>query len=175
MGGTMKAPKNILIPVDLSYYSLVAVQYGQEIASLFDAEIVLLHVEERDRKQQESTPITAVSEARRKELIEIVQRLLINHNLVQRSMKIEVRFGTPVREIIHAAEELRADLIVMSTHGRTGLRHVLMGSVAEKVVRFAKCPVLTVKPEEVRELIDITEEDVVLSLHLQGESTEQNQ
>ncbi|HXG38127.1 MAG TPA: universal stress protein [Bacteroidota bacterium] len=170
----MKAPKKILIPVDLSSYSLVAVQYGQEIAALFDAEIVLLHVDEHDRKKQESTPTAAWHDTRRKELVGVVQRLLINHNLVQRSMKIEVRFGSPVREIIHAAEELQADLIVMSTHGRTGLRHVLMGSVAEKVVRFAKCPVLSVKPEEVRELIDITEEDVVLSLHLQGESAEQN-
>lgn len=170
----MKAPKNILIPVDLSSYSLVAVQYGQEVAALFDAEIVLLHVEEHDRKKQESTPTAALLETRRKELVGVVQRLLINHNLVQRSMKIEIQFGSPVREIIHAAEELQADLIVMSTHGRTGLRHVLMGSVAEKVVRFAKCPVLSVKPEEVRELIDITEEDVVLSLHLQGESAEQN-
>lgn len=170
----MKAPKIILIPVDLSYYSLVAVQYGQEIAELFNAEIVLLHVEEHDQKKKESATPVGLRENRRKELVEVVQRLLINHNLVQRSMKIEVRFGSPVREIIHAAEELHADLIVMSTHGRTGLRHVLVGSVAEKVVRFARCPVLTVKPEEMRELIDITEEDVVHSLHLQGEGAEQN-
>lgn len=168
----MRAPKNILIPIDLSSYSLVAVQYGQEVAELFDAEIVLLHVDGNDRNKQQSASPTAPHETRRKELVEIIQRLLINHNLVQRSLKIEVRFGSPVREIIHAAEELQADLIVMSTHGRTGLRHVLMGSVAEKVVRFAKCPVLTVKPEEICELIDITEEDVVLSLHLQG--SEQN-
>ncbi|MBI3786724.1 MAG: universal stress protein, partial [Ignavibacteriales bacterium] len=49
--------------------------------------------------------------------------------------------------------------------GRTGLRHVLMGSVAEKVVRYSICPVLTIKPEEFRELIDITEEDIADSLH----------
>ncbi len=170
----MKTPKKILIPIDLSSYSLVAVEYGQEVAALFDAELVVLYVEEHNRKKHESRLTGAQLESRRKELIGVVQRLLINYDLVQRSMRIEVRFGSPVREIIHAAEELQADLIVMSTHGRTGLRHVLVGSVAEKVVRFAKCPVLTVKPEEMRELIDITEEDVVLSLHLQGEGAEEN-
>jgi nucleotide-binding universal stress UspA family protein len=170
----MKTPRKILIPVDLSSYSLVAVQYGQEVAALFDAELVVLYVDEHSRKQHESASTNAQFETRRKELIGVVQRLLINNNLVQRNMRIEVRFGSPVREIIHAAEELQADLIVMSTHGRTGLRHVLVGSVAEKVVRFAKCPVLTVKPVEMRDLIDITEEDVVLSLRLQGEGAEQN-
>jgi nucleotide-binding universal stress UspA family protein len=171
----MKTPRTILIPIDLSCYSLVAVQYGQDVAALFDAELVVLYVEEYSRKTTEAAPTGSQREVRKKELIGVVQRLLINHRLVQRSMRIEIRFGSPVREIINAAEELRADLIIMSTHGRTGLRHVLVGSVAEKVVRFAKCPVLTVKPEEMRELIDITEEDVVLSLHLQGEGAEQNQ
>ncbi len=168
----MKAPKKILIPIDMSVYSLVAVQYGQEIATLFDAEIVTLYVEEHDRKKESGAKPFQPEPSRRKEIVEAIQRLLINHNMVARSMRIEVRFGSAVREIVHAAEELGADLIVMSTHGRTGLRHVLMGSVAEKVVRFAKCPVLTVKPEEVRELIDITEEDVVLSLRMQGEFSE---
>jgi nucleotide-binding universal stress UspA family protein len=69
-------------------------------------------------------------------------------------------------EIVRAADDLHADLIVMSTHGRTGFSHVLLGSVAEKVVRYARCPVLTVKPEEVRELIDVTAEEVSNSLHL---------
>ena len=53
--------------------------------------------------------------------------------------------GIPFMEIIHAAKELNSDMIIMGTHGRTGLQHVLMGSVAEKVVRRAPCPVLTVK------------------------------
>ena len=53
--------------------------------------------------------------------------------------------GLPFMEIIKAAKEQKADMIVMGTHGRTGLEHVLMGSVAEKVVRRAPCPVLTVK------------------------------
>jgi glycine betaine transporter len=55
--------------------------------------------------------------------------------------------GTPFLEILHTAGEIPADMIVLGTHGRTGLGHVLMGSVAERVVRKAACPVFTVKPK----------------------------
>jgi nucleotide-binding universal stress UspA family protein len=55
--------------------------------------------------------------------------------------------GPPVPTLIHAAEEYHADLIVMGTHGRTGLTHMLLGSVAEGVVRQALCPVLTIRPD----------------------------
>ena len=58
----------------------------------------------------------------------------------------EVRVGTPFVEIVRHARELQADLVVIGTHGRTGLAHVLLGSTAEKVVRKAHCPVLTVRP-----------------------------
>ena len=59
-----------------------------------------------------------------------------------------LKSGPPFLEILIAASELNADLIVMGTHGRSGLANVLIGSVAEKVVRRAHCPVLTVKPED---------------------------
>jgi nucleotide-binding universal stress UspA family protein len=59
-----------------------------------------------------------------------------------------LREGTPVEEILNAARETSADLIVMGTHGRTGLPHVLLGSVAERVVRSAQCPVLTVRAKK---------------------------
>jgi nucleotide-binding universal stress UspA family protein len=58
---------------------------------------------------------------------------------------VEVAVGPPAETIVRVAGELAADLVVMSTHGRTGLQHVLLGSVAEKVVRLAPCAVLTVK------------------------------
>jgi len=174
----MKTPKKILIPVDLSLYSLVAVQYGQDIAQLFDAEVTLVNVNERERHAEATPQSPDFSDQhepeRRKRIMEIIQHLLVDHNLVARSVRIEVRFGSPVREIVKVSEEIHADLIVMSTHGRTGLRHVLVGSVAEKVVRFARCPVLTVKPDEVRELIDLTENDVALTLHLQGKAADTN-
>ena len=59
----------------------------------------------------------------------------------------EVRYGYAYREIVRHAKEQNVDLIVVGTHGRTGLTHLFLGSVAEKVVRNAPCPVLTVRPE----------------------------
>jgi Universal stress protein UspA and related nucleotide-binding proteins len=59
--------------------------------------------------------------------------------------KVEIAIGRPADTIVRLARERRADLIVMATHGRTGLEHMVLGSVAEKVVRLAPCPVLTVK------------------------------
>ena len=58
---------------------------------------------------------------------------------------LQVAVGTPFLEIARYAEEHAIDLIVMGTHGRTGLQHVLLGSVAERVLRYAKCPVLTIR------------------------------
>ena len=59
-----------------------------------------------------------------------------------------VRVGHPYQEITQAAQELKADLIVIATHGYTGLKHILLGSTAERVVRHASCPVLTVRERE---------------------------
>lgn len=73
--------------------------------------------------------------------------------------------GKPHCEIIHYAKENEIDLIVIATHGRTGLAHILLGSVAEKVVRFSHVPVLAVKPREWREQL-MTREDVEQDLHI---------
>jgi nucleotide-binding universal stress UspA family protein len=160
----MKAPKKILVPTDMSAYSLDALGYAQEVSKLFGAEIIVLRVLEsdtrkagldRDRLSEEDLEV-------RRELI----RLLLDRNVLTGSVRIEVRHGSPAREIVNAAKGLHADLIVMSTHGRTGLKHALLGSVAEKVVRHATIPVLTVKPDEFVELIEISEGDVTDNLHL---------
>lgn len=171
----MHAPKHLLVPIDNSLYSLSALQYAEEIAKIFNAEITVLHVIDRGERVG-----SALEDKSRQETEQTVQKrmrgmianLLVEYHLVPQSLRIEVRFGTPEKAIVRTAAEMRVDLIVMSTHGRTGLRHVLMGSVAEAVVRKALCPVLTVKPEEFRELIDITEKDVENSLHIGGEPKE---
>lgn len=167
-GAIMKAPQLILVPTDMSVYSLAALQYAQEIARIFKASLMLVHVFEPGE------PAAAVDAPKREEsredlekrLRHILSRLLIENKLVEQSIKIEIRYGSPAHQIVKTANNIHADLIVMSTHGRTGLRHVMLGSVAEKVVRFAGCPVLTVKPEDFRELVDITKEDIEQSLHL---------
>ena len=64
------------------------------------------------------------------------------------------------------ARDIDADIIIMSRHGRTGIRHTDIGSVEEKVVRYAHCPVLTVKPEEFRELVNLSEGKAAKYLHV---------
>jgi nucleotide-binding universal stress UspA family protein len=59
---------------------------------------------------------------------------------------MEIRVGSPVAEIVAAAKDLQADLLCIGTHGRTGLAHLILGSQAERILREAPCPVLTVKP-----------------------------
>ena len=81
--------------------------------------------------------------------------LMIERKIAHDRVAIIVRHGHPAATIVGAAHDLKADLIVMSTHGRTGVRHVMLGSVAEKVVRHAPCPVLTMKPEEFREMLGV--------------------
>ncbi|MBI2620253.1 MAG: universal stress protein [Ignavibacteriales bacterium] len=157
----MKPPKHILVPVDMSVFSITALQYAQDIAELFEADVTIVHVAENGEK--EKTRSHSDADPRLKSTI---AHLLMDRNLVTRSVTIEIRHGSPAQEIVKASRDLNTDLVVMCTHGRSGLSHMLMGSVAEKVVRTAACPVLTLKPDEFRELINVTDEDIKESLHL---------
>ncbi len=157
----MKAPKQILVPVDMSAFSITALQYAQDIAEVFGAEVTIVHVAEEPEKEK-----SKAGQKTDQALRSMISHLLIDHNLVSRSVKIEIRRGSPAKEIVKTARDISTDLIVMCTHGRSGLSHMLMGSVAEKVVRLAPCPVLTVKPDEFRELVNVTDEDISEGLHL---------
>ena len=84
-----------------------------------------------------------LQQASRKALDELPDPALLRGAAVVR----DVRVGTPFLEIVRYAKETAIDLIVIGTHGRSGLAHVLLGSTAEKIVRKAPCPVLTVRPE----------------------------
>ncbi len=161
----MKAPRTILVPVDLSDFSFTALQYAEEIAALFgDPAVTVLYVEEHDGHRGESdAEADAALEAKARDRITL---LMVEKQIAHAHVNVLVRHGKPATNIVEVARELDIDLIVVSTHGRTGLRHVLMGSVAEKVVRYAPCPVLTIKPEEFREIVSLTEDDVAGSLHL---------
>ena len=164
----MKAIKKILIPTDLSELSIAAVDYAASLALRYGAEIYMLYVVEGEpRREMLSVGSHSVPESRvceeegKKEL----------HRFVYWKLKeigdvIEVvRAGKAQTEIKRFAEEEGIDLIVMATHGRTGLAHVLMGSVAERVVRTSSVPVMTVKPECCSGAL-ITEKDVEEDLHL---------
>jgi nucleotide-binding universal stress UspA family protein len=141
--------KRIVCPVDYSEFSESGLAYGLHMAKVFDAELLLLHVVEIPYvpsyglagEADLSVPIEKLESSARDEMESLVKRSKERHANTQG----EVLTGTPFLEIINYARECAADLIVMGTHGRTGLSHMLIGSVAEKVVRKAPCPVLTVK------------------------------
>jgi nucleotide-binding universal stress UspA family protein len=144
-GYEMIALKRILVPCDFSDTSTVAVRYGIALARNFGARLHFLHVGDRAQSQFESEfPIgleNAVEDAVRERLLRIVTPQ------EQRELNPEfaVRPGAPAAEIVRYAHEANIDLIVMGTHGRGFVGHMVMGSVAEKVVRTAICPVLTVR------------------------------
>jgi universal stress protein A len=136
--------KKILVPVDFSACSKKALQYAIPFAKQFDSELVLLHVLQPAAPMLEMPPVDMESvEDATKELKELQGTI---HDAVQSSTVL--RLGTPHMEIIAAAKELHGDLIILSTHGRSGLERVLLGSTAEKIVRHASCPVLVVREHE---------------------------
>ena len=130
--------KRILVPVDFSDCSKKALQYATPLARQFNAELTLLHVVEPYRAFSPEIPLCEVPTAE-------AARIAFDGLVIEIPFKAVVREGEPHTQIVAAAEELATDLIVLSTHGRTGIAHVLIGSTAEKVVRNAGCPVLIVR------------------------------
>jgi nucleotide-binding universal stress UspA family protein len=144
--------KKILVPTDFSKFSSKALRYATEFATQFGASITLLHVVEPIAYPPESgyapVEIEAVETTWRKDAkrkLEELGRKVVQPPLTARAV---VRFGSPYHEITALAKEEGVDLIILATHGYTGLKHVFLGSTAEKVVRHAPCPVLTVRERE---------------------------
>ena len=145
--------KNIIVPTDLSKLSASAFSYAKDLAESMDATVHLIHVLEKtppfstSHDQEDSTEniLRKIEEEAKAQLKEAAEDLGEDSSL----NIIEVlRKGIDYEEIIKYAAENNGDLIVIATHGRTGVLHTLMGSVAEKVIRYAKCPVLVIKPDE---------------------------
>ena len=143
----------ILVPTDFSKFSHNALNYAAAFAEKFGAEIYLLHVVQDlalfiPEAVSVAPPATPPIEQMTAAVLEGLQRVVRENNLGRFNVHCEVREGTPFYEIIQFAKETAIDLIIMGTHGRSGLVHVLLGSVTEKVVRKAPCPVLTVRDPE---------------------------
>jgi nucleotide-binding universal stress UspA family protein len=142
----------ILVPTDLSEFSQHAVRYGCEFARRFKAELHLLTVVQDvvamipEPGMAFPAPGEYMQELRDASL-EALARVPDEEAAAGLTISREVRSGTPFVEIVRFARDIDADLVVIGTHGRSGLAHVLLGSTAEKVVRKAPCPVLTVRPE----------------------------
>jgi universal stress protein A len=147
--------KRILIPTDLSEFSMAAMDFAESFGDLYSSRISVLHVV--DAKESHHRPEEEVHKA--------LEEFIGSYSRTPSRLSLVVRKGVPADEIRRFAEEEGIDLIVMATHGRTGLRHVLMGSVAEKIVRLAAVPVLTVKPLPMVENV-LKNEDVEKELHL---------
>ena len=138
--------KNILVPTDFSEHASDSIVYAIEMAQKFEASLTFLHVlqdavalfpEPGVAFPASGTYIQGLQDAAESGLKQL--RVSIPEGI---PVSTEIRNGTPFVEIIRFAREKPYDLIVIATHGRSGLAHVLMGSVAEKVVRKSPCPVL---------------------------------
>lgn len=144
--------QTILAPVDFSDYSAKALDYVRAYAKQFDAKVVLIHVVEPtvipDNFGIVPPSYEEVGAALVKAAEERMARLATEVAPKAGAVSWMVRTGRAPWEIVRAAEEMEADLIIITTHGYTGLKHVLMGSTAELIVRHASCPVLTVRDPE---------------------------
>lgn len=140
----MLAIKNILHPTDFSPASDEAFRVAVSLARDYGAKLMVLHVAE---PPEPPTP-EGVSYFSPVEHLEEMRRLLRDVQPHDPNVKVERELveGSPAREIARKAQELNSDVIVMGTHGRTGLGRLLMGSVAEHVLRAAPCMVMTIKP-----------------------------
>jgi nucleotide-binding universal stress UspA family protein len=144
--------KKILVPQDFSEYSLHALKYAVTFAELFNSELIALHVVEPIVYPADfsfgQVSIPAMEEEIRKHSEEQLNELILRE--IPGNIKVTsiLKIGKPFSEIIEVAKSESVDLIVISSHGRTGMDHVLFGSTADKVVRKAPCPVLTIRPHE---------------------------
>jgi universal stress protein A len=143
--------QRILVPTDFSDCSKKALRYAIAFARQFQAELILLHV------VPAGSPVGADFGLYEAPILEADLRAGGQQELAalcQREIRGEVlatplvRTGRAAPEIVAAAKDSQIDLIILATHGRTGLQHVLLGSTTEEVVRHAPCPVLTVREQE---------------------------
>jgi nucleotide-binding universal stress UspA family protein len=161
----------ILIPVDFSPHATAALEYAADIAERFGSSLIVLHVVAREfvahatrqrlrpgggpgpgtsatsgAEQGEREAAEAVIRDQREQVYQALTGFL-PPQLARYPVQLRVLVGHPFARIVETAVHDKAGLIVMGTHGRTGLSHMAMGSVAERVVRMAPCPVLAVKPD----------------------------
>jgi universal stress protein A len=141
---------SILVPTDFSKHSESALAYAIPLARQFGAKLTLLHVIEPIATPdfEVAFPLHLENEKAKAMcegvLTRTAEKMALEPQLLDRKL---VRFGRPYNEIANAARTLKVDLIVIATHGYTGLKHTFLGSTAERVVRHAPCPVLVVRSQ----------------------------
>lgn len=150
----MKKVKRILVPTDFSKNADQALQFAAMLALKFESEIILLHVvslfqDDPNNPAYQFPDVDSILESVEASARESLKALDIEHAGIPIAKKM-IRGISPAESIITYASEENVDLIIMGTHGRTGLSHFLLGSVAERVIRHMPCPVITIKGSGVR-------------------------
>lgn len=141
--------KTILYPTDFSRGARAAMDHAISLANDYNAKLVLLHVVEDIPIAEWYIPsalsVADLVEDLRKSAGQEMDRWVAEASSKVKDVEKMVASGVPFVEIIKTAREKNIDLIIIGTHGRTGIDHIIFGSTAEKVVRHASCPVLTVR------------------------------
>ena len=146
------ASQRFLVPIDFSEYANQALDYAINLAGKLDARLTLLHVIQSipmgGADMGVTLPYSYIQDLEA-EITQSMESCLARVTAAGLEGEIVVAHGVPFHEILETAKTQQVDLIIMGTHGRTGLQHVLLGSVAEKVVRLAPCPVLVARQSTV--------------------------
>jgi nucleotide-binding universal stress UspA family protein len=148
--------EHILVPTDFSEFSRYALDYAITIAKTFEAKITLVHITNENELVALQQVSAYFEPGKLEDLLkqrESEDRKQLDGFIppeLKKGIEVETlhKVGIPFVEIIRTAKEKGVDLIVIATHGRSGLSHILFGSVAEKVVRKSACPVLSIRPRE---------------------------
>ncbi|HSH95601.1 MAG TPA: universal stress protein [Roseimicrobium sp.] len=142
--------RRLLVPVDFSDCSLKALDYATAFARQSGASITLLYVVQVYYAGGEfaSIDMESVQSSLREVAVRELAKITSSPAFTGLTLQTLIRTGPAASEIVTTAREQNTDLIIISTHGHSGLKHILLGSVAENVVRHAPCPVLTVRERE---------------------------
>jgi nucleotide-binding universal stress UspA family protein len=141
-------PQRILVPVDFSDSSARALRHAADLAAESGGSLIIVHVVPADYGwlgigREESRDLDKTLQRQAAARLRALADAQVHENV---PMDLEVRIGQPAEEIIAATNESKCDLIVISTRGITGLDRYLIGSVADRVARFAPCPVILLRP-----------------------------
>ena len=142
--------EKIIVPIDFSTFSKKALENAKELAVLFKAKIKVIHVVDDTIHPAfyiagEDSIFDIFPDVKEKTMKSLKELLPEDDNILSEDGLV-IREGKPHVEIVKFADEENADLIVMATHGLSGIEHLLLGSVTEKVIRKARCPVFAIKP-----------------------------
>lgn len=136
--------KSILVPIDFSSPSEAALDEAVRVANRFRSKITLVHVipSPKTKGNRFCVALSAASDEQNSRLKRLVEQKEIDTKLIEHSLVLQ---GHPFHQIIQLASSIKTDLIVIATHGYTGIKHFMLGSTTERVVRHAPCPVLVAR------------------------------